>query len=549
MRSRKISGKWNSCIWCFISLQVNLPVTSFRENWGKSHVNHMLAVYESSFALSRSGLDVSVMKIRGFGRWLPLLALGAVSLGLAGCEENANTYKFGEGPKAMRPVAPQTEAKMAELNMDKNAPILIRVYKEDSKFEIWKKNRSGNYALLTTYDICRWSGKLGPKVVEGDRQAPEGFYTITPGQMNPNSKYFLSFNTGYPNAYDRSLGRTGSNLMVHGACSSAGCYAMSDENIEQIYALARDAFSGGQREFQMQIYPFHLTGKNLARHWNDPNMPFWRMLKDGSDQFELTRQEPKVGVCDHKYVFGFTAAEGELDPSRACPDLKRPASLMAALAQKQRDDDAEYQVAVVDVKKQQADDAAHQLALAQVEEKARQEAAAEQARQLAAAEALKNAKPITLASFNPLSLFAPKTEADTDAEFAPLNAPPAGAKLPRPMPVATAAPSAQAPVQTAVMITPSQQQMPDQLAATLPEATGAIATNAPVMSTPNSNGPLIAPTTSDWMQRHGVVLPRPNPKTQVVASYPVQQPTETQPPADQQQQGFFGKIFGGWFKG
>ena len=111
---------------------------------------------------------------------------------------------------------------------------------------MWKKNRDGQYELLKTYPICRWSGDLGPKKKEGDRQAPEGFYTITPGQMNPASNYYLAFNTGFPNAYDRAWGYTGSELMVHGDCSSRGCYAMTDEQIQEIYALARESFFGGQ---------------------------------------------------------------------------------------------------------------------------------------------------------------------------------------------------------------------------------------------------------------------------------------------------------------
>ena len=91
---------------------------------------------------------------------------------------------------------------------------------------------------LRNYPICRWSGELGPKIKLGDRQAPEGFYTITPGLMNPNSNHYLAINTGFPNAYDTANGRTGSYLMIHGGCSSAGCYAMTDEQIGEIYALA-----------------------------------------------------------------------------------------------------------------------------------------------------------------------------------------------------------------------------------------------------------------------------------------------------------------------
>jgi len=121
--------------------------------------------------------------------------------------------------------------------------------------------------------------------------------------MNPQSAYYLSFNTGYPNAYDRSLGHTGSELMVHGDCSSRGCYAMTDEQIAEIYALGRESFFGGQKSFQFQAYPFRMTPLNMARHRNNPNMPFWKMIKEGYDHFEVTRQEPKVDFCEKKYVF------------------------------------------------------------------------------------------------------------------------------------------------------------------------------------------------------------------------------------------------------
>ena len=121
--------------------------------------------------------------------------------------------------------------------------------------------------------------------------------------MNPQSAYYLSFNTGYPNAYDRSLGHTGSELMVHGDCSSRGCYAMTDEQIAEIYSLGREVFFGGQKSFQFQAYPFQMTPINMAKHRNNPNMPFWRMIKEGYDHFEVTRQEPKVDFCEKKYVF------------------------------------------------------------------------------------------------------------------------------------------------------------------------------------------------------------------------------------------------------
>jgi murein L,D-transpeptidase YafK len=209
----------------------------------------------------------------------------------------------GSVPKHQRAVPPSTLALMKQKGMAANAPILVRIFKKESELEVWKLTGEGDYALLKTFPICRWSGRLGPKTQQGDRQAPEGFYAVTPRLMNPNSSYYLSFDTGYPNAYDRAHGATGSALMVHGACSSAGCFAMTDEGIAEIYALARDAFSGGQKAFQVQAFPFRMTAENLVRHRSDPNIGFWRQLKEGSDRFEAIRREPVVSVTAGQYTF------------------------------------------------------------------------------------------------------------------------------------------------------------------------------------------------------------------------------------------------------
>jgi murein L,D-transpeptidase YafK len=239
----------------------------------------------------------------------------------------------------MQPLSEQMLAELKAKRMAKESPILIRIFKEESELEVWKPDDSGRFALLRTYPICRWSGELGPKIRQGDRQAPEGFYTITPGLMNPNSTQYLAINTGFPNAYDRANGRTGSFLMIHGGCSSAGCYAMTDEQIAEIYALAREAFFGGQKSFQLQAYPFRMTPVNLARHRNSPNIAFWKAIKDGYDLFEVTHLEPKVGVCDKNYVFG-----AELRDNFAagrCPAYAVPEDIVAAVLDKQRRDDTE----------------------------------------------------------------------------------------------------------------------------------------------------------------------------------------------------------------
>ncbi len=268
------------------------------------------------------------------------LAAGAL---LAGC--NSDQVSLANNAKANKPVPEKLVAEMQKKDMDPQSPILIRLFKQEAELEVWKQDRSGQFALLQTYPICRWSGDLGPKIKEGDRQAPEGFYSITPAQMNPQSAYYLSFNMGYPNAFDKALGRTGSQLMVHGDCSSRGCYAMTDEQISDIYALGRESFFGGQRAFQVQAYPFRMTPVNMAKHRNNPHMPFWKMIKVGYDHFEVTRREPKVDFCEKKYVFDAVALPGANQPPNfnaagACPAYTVPAEIADAVKEKEREDDA-----------------------------------------------------------------------------------------------------------------------------------------------------------------------------------------------------------------
>ena len=184
-----------------------------------------------------------------------LISLSACQGALDGLSQKANT-----------PVPQKLVHAMKAKGMTLNSPIMVRIFKRENTLEVWKRKDTGRYALLTSNEICKWSGKLGPKFKEGDRQAPEGFYRVNKHQMNPNSQYYLSFNMGFPNAYDRSHGRTGSHLMIHGACSSAGCYSMTDERVAEIYALARDAFKGGQKAFQIQAYPFRMTAKNMIKN-------------------------------------------------------------------------------------------------------------------------------------------------------------------------------------------------------------------------------------------------------------------------------------------
>ncbi|MDX8537941.1 murein L,D-transpeptidase [Mesorhizobium sp. M4B.F.Ca.ET.215.01.1.1] len=266
------------------------------------------------------------------------------AIGVAGCNDSS-MKDFA--PEANKPLPDKILADMKAKGMVRTSSVMARIFKEEGKLEIWKAKTNGRYEMVANYDICKWSGKLGPKYTEGDRQAPEGFYTVRPSQMNPRSNYHLSFNIGYPNAYDRANGRTGSNLMVHGACSSSGCYSMTDAQIEQIYAFGRDAFQGGQTEFQIQAFPFRMTAANMARYRNDPNYDFWKMLKVGYDNFEITKVPPKVDVCEKRYVFNQVAPEGTtFDPTGPCPATTQPDSLKSAYSAYQSTYDSAFNGAV-----------------------------------------------------------------------------------------------------------------------------------------------------------------------------------------------------------
>ena len=223
----------------------------------------------------------------------------------------------------------------------------MRVFKEEAELEVWKQDTTGRFQILKTYPICRWSGDLGPKLQEGDRQAPEGFYTVTPELMNPHSNYYLSINIGYPNSFDKAHKRDGSLLMIHGDCWSIGCYAMTDEQISEIYSLARDSFLGGQPSFQVQAYPFRMTPANLARHRNNPNLAFWKMLKIGNDHFEATQLEPKVNVCNRRYVFDAQRPPNStkplvFNPTGKCPAFVVDPKIARRALEKQRADELEY---------------------------------------------------------------------------------------------------------------------------------------------------------------------------------------------------------------
>ncbi|WP_247744981.1 murein L,D-transpeptidase family protein [Shimia sp. R11_0] len=197
---------------------------------------------------------------------------------------------------------PKLRAAMAEADLHLGAPTYIRIFKEEKILELWLQSEAGPYELFRTYPICNHSGALGPKLKEGDRQSPEGFYRVDKAALNPNSSYHLSFNLGFPNAYDRAKGRTGSYLMVHGDCVSVGCYAMTDPMIEEIYVTVESALNAGQSFVPVHAFPFRPTEARMARAAGHPWESYWQNLAPAYHSFASNHQPPAISMQDGRYV-------------------------------------------------------------------------------------------------------------------------------------------------------------------------------------------------------------------------------------------------------
>lgn len=201
------------------------------------------------------------------------------------------------------PGTPDVENLMGRLashGVELGAPVFIRIFKREFEVELWMK-RDDRFHRFAVYPICRWSGELGPKLIEGDGQSPEGFYTISQRSLNPNSRWHRAFNLGFPNAHDRAHGRTGSFLMVHGGCSSVGCYAMTNGVIDELWKLVGAALRKGQPLVQVHVFPFRPTPERLAERAGSPWLSFWSDLRPAYEAFEATKIPPHISVCEGRY--------------------------------------------------------------------------------------------------------------------------------------------------------------------------------------------------------------------------------------------------------
>jgi len=225
-----------------------------------------------------------------------------ISIGFESGAIDVPTSKRAE--KAISSVEPTLKSELAVKGLKYGAPIFIRIFKNPGVLEVWVESSDGNFVKFKNYDICTFSGNLGPKLKQGDNQSPEGFYFVNAGRLNPWSSFHLSFNLGYPNKYDRAHGRTGSALMVHGNCVSVGCYAMTDPYINEIYALSVAALKSGQPLFRVHSFPFKLEEKELSKYSSNQWYSFWLNLKKGYDYFNKHKRPPNVEVSEGRYEFG-----------------------------------------------------------------------------------------------------------------------------------------------------------------------------------------------------------------------------------------------------
>lgn len=192
-------------------------------------------------------------------------------------------------------------AELKKQGLRLGAPAFVRIFKETKELELWLQTRGQKWQLFRSYPIAAMSGSLGPKVVEGDGQAPEGFYAVTPESLNPGSTFHLSFNVGYPNAYDRHHGRTGSFIMVHGNEVSIGCFAMTDPVIEEIYLVVEAALAGGQAAVPVHAFPFRMTEAKMTQMAEHPATAFWQELQPAYTAFASTGKVPEVRTRQGRY--------------------------------------------------------------------------------------------------------------------------------------------------------------------------------------------------------------------------------------------------------
>lgn len=239
--------------------------------------------------------------------WTAVSASGAAAITIelkdvaADRIERQRAFTDGRLPLANTPDTTKLDQRLKDAGLTRGSPVMLRIFKETSELELWME-KGDAYVLLATYPICHWSGTLGPKLREGDKQTPEGLYTVTRRQLYHYGRWPRSIELGFPNAFDRAQKRDGSYILMHGGCSSVGCFAMTNAVIGEVYGLAQSAISNGQHYLPVHVFPFRMTDENIAAHAGAPWMEFWADLGRAYHSFERTRRPPRISVCKGEYV-------------------------------------------------------------------------------------------------------------------------------------------------------------------------------------------------------------------------------------------------------
>jgi murein L,D-transpeptidase YafK len=224
------------------------------------------------------------------------------------CSANAQNFKVTQQKAARVKTAysekwDELKTELTKKNFNASAfDMFIRIFKSEKLVEVWVKSKNEKqFRLFRTYDICYYSGDLGPKRKQGDGQVPEGFYSVE--SFNPYSSYYLSLRVSYPNASDRIIGKSnlGGDIMIHGNCVSIGCVPITDVYIKELYVLAVEARNSGQAIIPIHIFPAKMNNEGMAllneKYSSSPALiAFWKNLKKGYDHFEEKKTLPKVNV-------------------------------------------------------------------------------------------------------------------------------------------------------------------------------------------------------------------------------------------------------------
>lgn len=204
------------------------------------------------------------------------------------------------GREAVQRVRGRLGFALEEQGLTLGAPLYLRVIKNQSVLEAWVQRRRGGWQRFRAYKLCGGrSADLGPRT--GAQGLPEGFYAVGRSGLRAPGAVYLGLDFGWPNALDRARGWTQGDILLQGTCARGGHVALTDQDMEEVYALTHAALVAGQSEVALHVFPFAMTGLNMARRRGSPHATFWAMLEPAWTVFERTKTPPQTQVQGRRY--------------------------------------------------------------------------------------------------------------------------------------------------------------------------------------------------------------------------------------------------------